>query len=579
MTFFSDQYIFDRFLFRGTKEDINNLYDEAYEDCFSEPECVDVGIFELELRSENPETWIAKYPLTKATGFVLDWPTKKVLVVYSESGSAEITKSSRAHFFDGRKDEDDRWYYNCPITAQEITFEEYYANVDQYDRFTYQFPFADDWFHGTYADHLLSKTDLDFVISDGILSEYRGNDTVVIIPSDVTDIESTAFRKCFYNKIKEVVLPDTMKQIRENTFSTFVSLEKIVLPQNLAIIGKNAFSNCIKLKTLRIPDTVTEIGEGAFWMCSELQEIHLPDGLCEISDHLFNYCGELEQVNIPVGVKRLGSCAFSDCGKLNHIDVPDGANEIGAGCFSGCTALIDLRLPNSITSLGRNCLEDTPWYQEHKQTGVIMVGTVLLRYNTQESMVIIPEQIRTVAEYAFSENKMLTHLEFHEGLETIKMYAFKDCENLKEVICPVSLTNIGKNAFMNCSQLQYLYAPGIETDNAPLGGAKFAHSELAVVMPRLNIAAQKNAIMKQALCRGFLLHPELDSGDAQEDNTAFAIKQKKKILSWAFAHDYEQVVDFYLRSAALAKGKLESEFATPAREAGAEKCLALIKSL
>lgn len=70
MTFSADQYIFDRFLFRGTKEDINNLYDEAYEDCFSEPECVDAGIFELELRSENLETWIAKYPLTKSTGFV-----------------------------------------------------------------------------------------------------------------------------------------------------------------------------------------------------------------------------------------------------------------------------------------------------------------------------------------------------------------------------------------------------------------------------------------------------------------------------------------------------------------------------
>ena len=579
MAYSTDQFMFDRFIFRGVKEDICKLYEDAYEECFAEPEQVDEVIWEVELRSENTEELISKYPLTKATGFILDWKDKYVIVAFSESGSKELTKSSRAHHFDGRKDEDDRWYFECPITAKEIKFEEYYANVDQYDRFTYQFPFTNDWFHGTYADRLLSKVELDFVITDGVLHEYRGSDVVVVIPSNVTDIESNAFRNCFYNKIKEVILPDSIKQIRERTFSSFVSLEKIILPQNLSTIEQSAFSSCAKLTSIHIPDTVTEIGEGAFWMCSALQSVHLPHNLREINDSLFYFCGELEQVNIPVGVKRLGSGAFSDCGKLNHVDIPDTVQEIGARCFSGCTALADLKLPNSITSLGRNSLDDTPWYQNCKNAGKLMVGAILLDYHTSENQVVIPAGIRTVSEYAFTGNKALEHLKFQDGLTSIKMCAFKDCDNLAEVICPECLAEIGQSAFLNCKQLKYLYAPGVETDNTPLGGATFAHSELVIVMPRLNISTLKNATIKQALCRGFLLHPELDSGEAKNDNTLFAIKQKKKILPWAFAHDYEHIVEFYLKNAAPAKGKLEAEFILPAREAGANKCLALIDVL
>lgn len=62
----------------------------------------------------------------------------------------------------------------------------------------------------------------DFVINDGVLKKYTGNDVDVVIPDGVTSIGDNAFSHCS-------------------------SLENIEIPNSVTSIGNSAFGDCLGL--------------------------------------------------------------------------------------------------------------------------------------------------------------------------------------------------------------------------------------------------------------------------------------------------------------------------------------------
>jgi hypothetical protein len=84
----------------------------------------------------------------------------------------------------------------------------------------------------------------DFVIEDGVLIEYKGDDSDVVIPDSVTSIGDYAFENC-------------------------ESLTNIEIPNSVTSIEKYAFWGCTSLTSIEIPNSVTSIGEGVFKRCSD----------------------------------------------------------------------------------------------------------------------------------------------------------------------------------------------------------------------------------------------------------------------------------------------------------------------
>lgn len=111
------------------------------------------------------------------------------------------------------------------------------------------------------------KVDLD----TGIITEYNGTDTCVVIPEyfntgtgdmvKITGIASDAFSH--KENIEAVVLSDFITEIPDNAFEGCTSLIG-VSGGNIQKIGKNAFSGCIAAKECGISDQITELGETAF---------------------------------------------------------------------------------------------------------------------------------------------------------------------------------------------------------------------------------------------------------------------------------------------------------------------------
>lgn len=82
------------------------------------------------------------------------------------------------------------------------------------------------------------------------------------------------------------------------------------VPEGTAQIGGYAFHYSINIKSVILPDSVKIIKEGAFGDCSSLEHIELPEGLESVEDFAFTGTSKLDYITIPASVVKIGDGAF-----------------------------------------------------------------------------------------------------------------------------------------------------------------------------------------------------------------------------------------------------------------------------
>ena len=235
----------------------------------------------------------------------------------------------------------------------------------------------------------------DFVIENGVLKKYNGNDVHVVVPEGVTAIGDSAF------------------------FSTN-KLISIEIPNSVTSIGKNAFQYCQSLTEITIPDSVTSIGKGAFIWCEKLERITLSNSIEHIRENVFTSCRRLETINIPASVCSIGTNAFSYCNALRDIDIPDNVVEIKAGAFKCCPCLAD-------------------------ENGLVIVKGVLYGCYSDAEHIVVPEGVTKIDADAFKQCGGMVELTFPTSFvdfirEDYSYFApFERCEELRYVNVPNDL--------------------------------------------------------------------------------------------------------------------------------------------
>lgn len=110
--------------------------------------------------------------------------------------------------------------------------------------------------------------------------------------ASVTQIGEEAFNRC--EALKNIVIPEGVKEIKHCTFYYCTSLERITIPSTVTAIDGGAFSFCKSLKSVIIPDGVIEIGSEAFYVCNSLESIIIPNSVTSfVGDMVFASCPNL----------------------------------------------------------------------------------------------------------------------------------------------------------------------------------------------------------------------------------------------------------------------------------------------
>ena len=98
------------------------------------------------------------------------------------------------------------------------------------------------------------KGTADFVIEDGILKEYAGNDEEIVVPDEVTQIA----QGIELGNVKKITIPGTVKKIEKGTFYN-TNLDVMILEEGVEEIEEYGISYD-HIKHLYIPSSVTVIG-------------------------------------------------------------------------------------------------------------------------------------------------------------------------------------------------------------------------------------------------------------------------------------------------------------------------------
>lgn len=301
----------------------------------------------------------------------------------------------------------------------------------------------------------------EFVIKKGVLEEYNGTDEVVTVPEGVHVIGYGAFQPNLEmdgeaERLKKVILPETVWRIAENAFWFCYGLKEVELPSSLEVIGRGAFEYC------------------------DLKQINLPDGLISIEERAFGCGGSFEQVIIPPSVKRLDPLAFDGC-TIKHILVPEH--------LRGAIENQKNRSSTRDTNQNEEWYDNIEWY-DAKQN-VETSPEIKPNYNENEfwiendrlsvycgvdETVVVPEGVRVIGKHAFAwkwryveedegyyvKNKLkevMKEVKLPAGLEVIEKEAFMECDNLERVEMPETLKEIGERAFFGCYSLKKIELP------------------------------------------------------------------------------------------------------------------------
>lgn len=133
----------------------------------------------------------------------------------------------------------------------------------------------------------------DYVVSGGVLTEYKGSGGSVTVPSKIGSSSVTS--------------------IGSGAFSGNTSLRSVSLPVGVKKIGQEAFADCTALTSVSLPSTLESVGAGAFYGCSSLGSVNIPSGVTSLGDDAFYGCPSLKTVTIPDSVTSIGDGAFDGC--------------------------------------------------------------------------------------------------------------------------------------------------------------------------------------------------------------------------------------------------------------------------
>ena len=298
-------------------------------------------------------------------------------------------------------------------------------------------------------------------------------------------------------KIKDLVIPDGVSEIKKYAFEYGKSFTSVKIPKSVTSIRSNAFAHCSGLTKVEISDLAAwcnidfgndysnplRYAEHMYLSGEEIKDLVIPDGVSEIKWGAFQYGKSFTSVKIPKGVTSIGNVAFADCSGLTKVEIsdlaawcnidfgyrasnplvyarrlylngeeikdlviPDGVSEIKKYAFEYGKSFTSVKIPKSVTSIGSDAFSKCEGLTKVEISDLAAWCNIVFRSEYSNPLVY--------ARRLYLNGEEIKDLVIPNGVSEIKNYAFRYGKGFTSVAIPNSVTSIGKNAFEYCADLK-----------------------------------------------------------------------------------------------------------------------------
>lgn len=345
-------------------------------------------------------------------------------------------------------------------------------------------------------------TGIEPTVSEGLIFKLIEDDTAYCVFSG---------RQC---KDADLTVPGTykgkpVKEIGNESFAYNENLKNLSIGENVIAVNPEAFALCTNLQSVVSPDSLVKIGHQSFGGCTNLTSLTIGQNVTLIEYEAFAECTALKTVyyggtaaqwadiTIEKGNDPLLNatliCAGSDDtptvetteetpaeSTVTAVETPtsldpsveptvskglemrliNNETEYEVAGIGTCTD-VNIVIPDTyegkpVTAIGKKAFNNFhigPADEELEEMPTLHIKSV-----------IIPDNVRTIGDDAFSGSYDLISITLGTGIISIGNSCFSNCEKLTSIMLPSSLQTIGKSAFAGCENLTSITVPkGVET--------------------------------------------------------------------------------------------------------------------
>jgi hypothetical protein len=324
---------------------------------------------------------------------------------------------------------------------------------------------------------------------------YFYSTTGQVVTSTAVQITASLYSSIGAANLARVEIGSNVTSFFNTPFSDCANLTSLVFlgTSKCSSFGISAFIRCYNLNNVVLPDSIGFIGENSFRSCTSLQNIVLSSSLVSMTNSLFFSCTALRSIVIPSSIKTFSTTIFRNCNNLKTIvfENPQTITSMDQTTFGGSTTG-NPPIPGPATIVFYNTANAgaLPSFMRPVTGGVIWPTTSTFIYNSEPmkptfvfsdgtsayfngtvinaasytslipvgqtlTNVYIGEQVTEISDNAFDGQTSLATVDFPtvSSILTIGNSAFKGCSALSSITLPSNVPTFGTNMFMNCSNL------------------------------------------------------------------------------------------------------------------------------
>lgn len=302
--------------------------------------------------------------------------------------------------------------------------------------------------------------------------------TDLVIPSTVRYNNVTYAVVALYdnrynqNKVRTLTLPRTLRHINDWGLSDYRAITNLEIPANVERMGENVVYNCPQLRRIKVnaevPPTLGSLDNESYSDERAYIKITIP----RESFHAYRLVsawktdrtvliGGDEGVTVSTGkiaAGDLGHVVIEEAGYLPEVNKLIIEGELNSDDWSKIKQMTNL----TELDLSKALIDEIPSYAFNGRWAIDKVvlpptlkkiGTYAFQ-KTSLTSVNIPDNVETIAEYAFSNARQLQEVHLPDSLTSLGNYAFEECRSLRTVKIPAKLKEIPWYAFQHCKSLQ-----------------------------------------------------------------------------------------------------------------------------